>query len=127
MTPQDAEGWIKVAVAVGGALSGIFGTWVLMRRDIADLKRAVEGGADDWALPEMRRRLHAAWTEIDRLKAKAESLALADSRHEGELKALEARVAEHAKRTIENGQRGYQALFEETLSRMESIIGARGT
>lgn len=122
VSPQEAEGWIKVAIAVGGALSGIFGTWVLMRRDVADLKKDVEGGPDDWSLPEMRRQLKAAWGEIERLKTKAEVLALADAGTIGELKGLEERVASHAKRTIENGQEGYRKLLNETLDRQDSIL-----
>ena len=92
------------------------------KADIAGLLKAVEGGPDDWALPEMRRQLKAAWVEVERLKVKVETLALVDAATAGELKSLETRIAEHAKRTIENGQKGYQALFDETLSRMESIL-----
>jgi hypothetical protein len=41
MNPTDAEGWVKVVLLVGGTLSGALSTWVLLRRDVADLKRDV--------------------------------------------------------------------------------------
>jgi hypothetical protein len=132
VSPDEAEGWLKMAIAAGSAAVGTITTWALMRRDVSDLKKAVEGGPDDWAVPEMRRRLKAAFIEIDRLKDQTRALELADAKTLGELKGLEERVAAHAKRTIENGQEGYRKLFNETLDRQDVIlrriesIGGRG-
>ena len=138
MTPQEAEGWFKVAVAIGGALFGTLSAWVLLRRDVADLKRVVEGGHDDWALPEMRRQLKAAFTEIDRLKEKTRSLELADASSLSELRgyvnAQKDRIDTHAKRTedqqIKNAEyfaqeaRAALAKAEEVEARIAKAAGS---
>jgi len=105
-TPQSVDYVSKLWPVVAGALGGLAG-WLLgydrMRRDVVELKKAVEGGHDDWALPEMRRQLKAAFTEIDRLKEKTRSLELADASSLSELRgyvnAQKDRIDTHAKRS----------------------------
>lgn len=128
MTPQEAEGWLKVAIGVGSALAGTITTWALMRRDVADLKEAVKGGPDDWSLPEIRRQLKAVWAAIEVLKQQTRDLELADARAisdmGGYLKAQKDRIDSHAVRNDQQQVKNAEFFAQEAkaaLDAMESL------
>ena len=106
MTPQELESWIKVALTVGGALAGTFGTWVLMRHDVADLKkwREEEGKLAREERAERERQQEAWWDVVDKLDRRISDLdktcSNATTRLESKVESLTGRVDLHSTTTV---------------------------
>jgi len=143
VSPEEIEVATKVLVWIGAPTTlGVLGRCLYLLHTTAKALEKVDahdallvGRAenDEWGYIETRRRLQAGWKAIERLQESDRKRELEDAGIKGELNSLEKRVAEHASRTISNGQEGYRKLFRETLDqqdallrRLESMTGGKG-
>lgn len=131
MSSQEAQGWFNVMWVMGGALFGTFGTWVLMRRDIADLKewKANEAKAEEAARLERERQQSAWWDRIGEIKKALADLDRACSNATVELRTkiagLEHRVDTHSGSNVANLAgivRNYNDMLVQTLDTLKEAL-----
>ena len=105
------ETGLKVVALLGSmlsALAGAFTVWVLMRRDVRDLKH--------------QDRLQ--WVAIDKLKRGQARLVTKNALRRQEVKDVVHRIDEHGKRGFESAAKGYAEMLRETLDKVEKRVGA---